>query len=108
MWDGYTSHTPLACLLFSTVVNVFLAMACPPNSDNVFGPRVNPECRPFDFTLLFEDGFFGLLPAALFLVLTPQRLYILRSSPVKLDSFRLTLVKLVGQAWIITFVDRLS
>ncbi|GKZ81373.1 hypothetical protein AnigIFM56816_005888 [Aspergillus niger] len=69
-------------------------MTCPSNSDNVFGPRVNPECRPFDFTLLFEDGFFGLLPAALFLVLAPQRLYILHSSPVKLDSFRLTLVKL--------------
>ncbi|OJJ78094.1 hypothetical protein ASPBRDRAFT_50885 [Aspergillus brasiliensis CBS 101740] len=68
-------------------------MACAPGSDNVFGPRVYAECRSFDFTLLFEDGFFGLLPAALFLVLVPQRLHILRASQVKLDSFKLALVK---------------
>ncbi|GKZ49169.1 hypothetical protein AbraIFM66951_001569 [Aspergillus brasiliensis] len=68
-------------------------MACAPGSDNVFGPRVYAECRSFDFTLLFEDGFFGLLPAALFLVLVPQRLHILRASQVKLDSFRLAFVK---------------
>lgn len=71
-------------------------MACASDSDNVFGPRINPECRPFDFTLLFEDGFFGLLPAALFLVLVPHRLQVLRSSQVKLNSFQLALVKLVG------------
>lgn len=71
-------------------------MACASDSDNVFGPRINPECRPFDFTLLFEDGFFGLLPAALFLVLVPHRLQVLRSFQVKLNSFRLALVKLVG------------
>ncbi|GJP96234.1 carboxylesterase family protein [Aspergillus niger] len=70
-------------------------MACASDSDNVFGPRINPECRPFDFTLLFEDGFFGLLPAALFLVLVPHRLQVLRSSQVKLNSFQLALVKLI-------------
>ncbi|KAL3249338.1 hypothetical protein ABHI18_011650, partial [Aspergillus niger] len=70
-------------------------MACASDSDNVFGPRINAECRPFDFTLLFEDGFFGLLPAALFLVLVPHRLQVLRSSQVKLNSFRLALVKLI-------------
>ncbi|KAL7658032.1 hypothetical protein ACMYSQ_004173 [Aspergillus niger] len=70
-------------------------MECASDSDNVFGPRINPECRPFDFTLLFEDGFFGLLPAALFLVLVPHRLQVLRSSQVKLNSFQLALVKLI-------------
>lgn len=71
-------------------------MACASDSDNFFGPRVSPECRPFDFTLLFEDSLFGLLPAALFLVLVPQRLQVLRNSQVKLHSFRLAVVKLVG------------
>ncbi|OOF98777.1 hypothetical protein ASPCADRAFT_394152 [Aspergillus carbonarius ITEM 5010] len=69
-------------------------MACLPNSDNVFGPRISPDCRSFDFTLLFEDCFFGLLPAALFLVLVPQRLHSLRAAQVKLGSFRLAIVKL--------------
>ncbi|GAT28046.1 ATP-binding cassette transporter [Aspergillus luchuensis] len=70
-------------------------MACASDSDNFFGPRVSPECRPFDFTLLFEDSLFGLLPAALFLVLVPQRLQVLRNSQVKLHSFRLAVVKLI-------------
>ncbi|PWY82697.1 ATP-binding cassette transporter [Aspergillus eucalypticola CBS 122712] len=70
-------------------------MACASDSDNFFGPRVSPECRSFDFTLLFEDSFFGLLPAALFLVLVPQRLQVLRNSQVKLNSFRLAVVKLI-------------
>ncbi|KAH8668572.1 ABC transporter [Xylariales sp. PMI_506] len=46
-----------------------MAANCSPNSDNLFGPRVNTNCRDFDFTLLFEDAFFAVLPAALFLVL---------------------------------------
>lgn len=70
-------------------------MECLPDSDNVFGPCINPNCRPFDFTLLFEDGFFGLLPAALFLVLVPQRLHFLRTAQVKLGLFRLAMAKLV-------------
>ncbi|GLB07149.1 hypothetical protein AtubIFM57258_002472 [Aspergillus tubingensis] len=69
-------------------------MECLPDSDNVFGPCINPNCRPFDFTLLFEDGFFGLLPAALFLVLVPQRLHFLRTAQVKLGLFRLAMAKL--------------
>ncbi|KAL1981835.1 hypothetical protein VTN96DRAFT_2080 [Rasamsonia emersonii] len=67
---------------------------CLLDSDNQFGPRVNIECRSFDFTLLFEDAFFTVLPAAIFLLLLPPRLQFLRSSPVKLTSYRLAIYKL--------------
>ncbi|KAJ5626822.1 ATP-binding cassette transporter [Penicillium herquei] len=71
-----------------------LAMACPQNSDNKFGPRIDPNCRSFDFTLLFEDAWFSLLPAALFLLLIPPRLHVLWRAPTKLRSYRLAIVKL--------------
>ncbi|KAI0157335.1 ABC transporter [Xylariaceae sp. FL1272] len=45
-------------------------MDCP-RADQTFGPRVDPGCRSFDLTLLFEDLFFASLPAALFIVLSP-------------------------------------
>ncbi|PTB72853.1 P-loop containing nucleoside triphosphate hydrolase protein [Trichoderma longibrachiatum ATCC 18648] len=50
-------------------------MGCPPGSDWSFGPQVDPGCRPFDFTLLFEDIFFVTLPAALLLILAPIQIW---------------------------------
>ncbi|KAI1774955.1 ABC transporter [Hypoxylon cercidicola] len=47
---------------------------CPPGSDRAFGPRIDPACRSFDFTLQFEDIFFACLPAAIFLLLIPARI----------------------------------
>ena len=70
--------------------------SCAKSSDNTFGPRVNVECRSFDFTLLFEDGLFITLPAVLFLLLIPQRLHFLRKAPVKLASYQLAVSKLVN------------
>uniref|UniRef100_A0A093VBK4 Metal resistance protein YCF1 n=1 Tax=Talaromyces marneffei PM1 TaxID=1077442 RepID=A0A093VBK4_TALMA len=70
------------------------ASTCPFGSDNQFGPRVNVACRLFDFTLLFEDAFFGILPAALFLLLLASRLQYLRTAPVKLASYKLAVYKL--------------
>ncbi|KAH8645735.1 P-loop containing nucleoside triphosphate hydrolase protein [Xylariales sp. PMI_506] len=32
-------------------------MACPSGSDRLLGPRVNPDCRSFDFIIQFEDIF---------------------------------------------------
>ncbi|EGZ74846.1 P-loop containing nucleoside triphosphate hydrolase protein [Neurospora tetrasperma FGSC 2509] len=63
-------------------------------ADRQFGPRVNAACREFDFTLLFEDGFFMLLPAVLFLLSVPWRFWSLWKSPVKLTSRRLAIGKL--------------
>ncbi|POR36613.1 Uncharacterized protein TPAR_03195 [Tolypocladium paradoxum] len=70
------------------------AASCPSGADNQLGPRVDTSCRSFDFTLLFEDGFFVALPAALFLLLLPWRVYLLLKTPVKVDSYKLATWKL--------------
>ncbi|KAI8654215.1 hypothetical protein NCS56_01378200 [Fusarium sp. Ph1] len=46
-----------------------------------FGPAASYR---FDFTLLFENAVLSILPSALFLVLTPQRLFWLIKQPRKL------------------------
>jgi hypothetical protein len=45
------------------------SLICLPTSDRIFGPRVDPSCRAFDFTLFFEDIFFACLPTAVFFLL---------------------------------------
>ncbi|PWY66113.1 putative multidrug resistance-associated protein [Aspergillus heteromorphus CBS 117.55] len=70
------------------------ASMCPSNGDGQFGPQINVACRPFDFTLFFEDVFFGILPSAVFLLLLLPRFEILRRSPVKLKSVQLAIYKL--------------
>ncbi|KAF5859185.1 hypothetical protein ETB97_003197 [Aspergillus alliaceus] len=62
--------------------------------DNGLGPRVNLNCRSFDFTLLFEDIFFISLPAAVLLILLPFRLRWLHRTSVKVNSYRLAICKL--------------
>jgi hypothetical protein len=72
-----------------------MAFSCPLGSDDRFGPRVTDHCRSFDFTLLFEDVFFALLPAAVFLVSAILRLPLLLRAPVKVTSHHLATAKLV-------------
>lgn len=72
-----------------------ILQACSLSSDNEFGPRVNPYCRTFDFTLLFEDVLFGAIPAALLLLILPARLVHLVNSPVKSLPHRLLVYKVV-------------
>ncbi|KAF0323666.1 ABC transporter [Colletotrichum asianum] len=67
---------------------------CPLDSDNRFGPRIAFECRPFDFTLLFEDEIFHVIPAAIFLLLIPIRLFSIVRTPVKLTTYKLAVLKL--------------
>lgn len=69
---------------------------CMVGADNQFGPRIVVSCRELDFTLLFEDAFFGALPAALFLIVIGSRLRVLHSSPVKVTSYKLAVLKLVS------------
>lgn len=76
------------------MVNTELSSICLPNAENQFGPRVNIACREFDFTLLFEDSFFVILPAVVFLILLPWRLQNLRKTPVKMTSYRLATLKI--------------
>lgn len=71
------------------------AGGCRVNADDQFGPRVDLACRPFDFTLLFEDAFFITLPAALFLVFIPFRLSSFFNTPAKVTTYKLATCKLV-------------
>ncbi|PKK47316.1 hypothetical protein CI102_9091 [Trichoderma harzianum] len=71
------------------------AAGCPAGADNRFGPRVDPSCRSFDFTLLFEDAIFTALPAALFLLLIPIQLWRISRTTIKIDSYILATWKLV-------------
>lgn len=59
------------------------SISCPAWSDQTFGPRIDPACREFDFTLLFEDVVFSAVPVAVFLVLAIARIFQLWSRPRK-------------------------
>ncbi|KAK3332944.1 P-loop containing nucleoside triphosphate hydrolase protein [Cercophora scortea] len=76
--------------------NAIASPTCIPSSDKTFGPRIDPSCRAFDFTLLFEDVFFACLPSIIFLVLLPFHIRVLaRSSRFCTVRSRLLLAKLV-------------
>ncbi|RFU74209.1 hypothetical protein TARUN_8040 [Trichoderma arundinaceum] len=52
---------------------------CAPTADAAFGPVVDAACRDgFDFTLVFEQSIFVLLPASLLVLVAPLRLFQLR------------------------------
>ncbi|KAJ5307053.1 hypothetical protein N7508_006068 [Penicillium antarcticum] len=78
-------------------------MSCSAGSDNVLGPRVSVLCRPFDFTLLFEDVLFTLLPASLFLLVVAVRLCVLVRAPMKVTSHRLATWKLTVLGLVLLF-----
>ncbi|KAH8689094.1 putative multidrug resistance-associated protein [Talaromyces proteolyticus] len=67
---------------------------CPVGADSQLGPRVAFDCRAFDFTLLFEDIFFGALPAAVFLLIVGVRIRYLQGSIVKVIGHKLAVSKL--------------
>ncbi|GFF54141.1 metal resistance protein YCF1 [Aspergillus udagawae] len=49
---------------------------CSIAAENVFGPTVAADCRNgFDFTLLFEEGFFVIAPCSILLLTLPLQLY---------------------------------
>lgn len=52
------------------------AESCVQAMDRFFGPRVDLNCRSFDFTLEFEDIVMTCLPAACFLFLLPSEVFL--------------------------------
>lgn len=73
------------------------SLACLSGSDRTFGPRVDPACRSFDFTLLFEDVFLTCVPSAVFLALLPSHVTVLARSPAVCSvRSKLLLAKLVS------------
>jgi len=69
---------------------------CSSGADHQFGPRVAPQCRPFDFTLLFEQIFFTVVPNTLFLLLCALRSKQLFAKPSLTRHGVLHWAKLVG------------
>lgn len=67
------------------------------DADNSFGPSVQTSCRAFDFTLLFEQIFFCLVPAAAFIFVALFRLRKLRQRQVTASGLGLQVVKQVSQ-----------
>ncbi|KAH6652821.1 putative ATP-binding cassette transporter [Truncatella angustata] len=76
---------------------------CRNGSDNQFGPRVDVSCRPFDFTLLFEDIFFAALPATIFLCVLPLRLRTLWKCPNEASSHKRATWKFVFYTVLLAF-----
>ncbi|KAJ5756916.1 ABC transporter integral membrane type 1 [Penicillium nucicola] len=82
-------------------------------SDDHFNIRVDSDCRAFDFTLLFEDAIFNILPSVALLLWLIPRLEILRRSPVKSNSLKFAIYKSVllfvlSVLWIIFMVYQMQ
>ncbi|PWY72973.1 multidrug resistance-associated protein [Aspergillus heteromorphus CBS 117.55] len=69
---------------------------CSLDADNVFGPVVVHACRDgFDFTLLFEQSIFGLIPAVAFLLASPLRVRQLAKKDVRTERNAMRMAKLI-------------
>ncbi|KAH3906329.1 hypothetical protein HBI56_195160 [Parastagonospora nodorum] len=72
--------------------------------DNTFGPWAGADCRSgFDFTLLFEEAFFSILPLAFILCITPFRFVYLWKRSKKLKTSKLRFTKLLLWTILIMF-----
>lgn len=69
---------------------------CAPTADAAFGPAVQGCLNGFDFTLIFEQSIFVILPAALLLVVAPFRLLHLGKAPLVVGGPVLRNMKLVS------------
>lgn len=63
------------------------------NLDNSFGPQLGSQ---FDFTLLFEDSILTILPAGLFIAVTPFFFLHYLKLPIYISSGLLLWTKLVS------------
>ena len=73
-----------------------LNFTCPPGTDTVLGPQVNPACRLMDFTIYFEDLVFFCAPAAVFLSAFPFLLWPLAGKKPVVMASGLLYTKLVS------------
>ncbi|OTB13269.1 hypothetical protein K445DRAFT_24767 [Daldinia sp. EC12] len=69
--------------------------ACANTNDQSLGPSVLGCRGDFDFTVKFEQLFFVLTPSAIFILLSPWRVYLLAQRPTIVGAPLLRLVKLV-------------
>ena len=79
------------------MVNVAMGN-CTNEADLKFGPGVGEDCRGgLDFTLLFEQALFTLIPAAIFLLVFPFRLFHLAKTEVRARASPIRTAKLVHE-----------
>jgi hypothetical protein len=65
--------------------------------DNTFGPYAGPQCRGgFDFTLLFSEVFFSIVPLCLLIAIVPFRVAYLWKKQTKVVKSSLLYTKLVS------------
>lgn len=65
-------------------------------TDDSFGPIIQGGCREdFDFTLLFEQSFFSILPSTLFILISSQKIYSLHRQPRRVSGSGIQLLKLL-------------
>ena len=69
-------------------------MSCSFDAEKSFGPVVSSCRRSFDFTLLFEEVSFQILPSALFLLFVGFRLLFLVRAPASVHIGALSILKL--------------
>ena len=82
------------------------APLCAPTADAAFGPVVDAACRGgFDFTLVFEQSIFVLLPASLLILVAPLRLIQLRKASVKVTDHVSRAIKLVSRPSCILIIE---
>lgn len=73
------------------------APVCAPSADAAFGSIVNKNCRSgFDFTLVFEQSMFVLVPGCIMLLAVPFRIAVLQRRPQQVKPGKLRVAKLVS------------
>ncbi|KAN0099750.1 putative ABC multidrug transporter [Hyaloscypha variabilis] len=77
---------------------------CGGATDSMFGPRVDPCIRQFDFILIFENSILSILPSCMFILLSCRRIIQLYQVSIKVQGSTLHLVKLLA----ITILGSLS
>lgn len=65
-------------------------------ADSAFGPVLPAGCRGADLTLAFEQSILTLLPAAIFLIILPARIFYLSKQSTKSVPSKLRIAKVVG------------
>lgn len=77
-------------------MNSSMAVGCTLVADGQFGPIVDGCREDFDFTLMFEQYIFTLLPASILLAITPFRLRQLYILPKAVKGAKLRYWKIVS------------
>ncbi|KAF7919657.1 hypothetical protein EAE99_008509 [Botrytis elliptica] len=78
-------------------------------TDDGFGPIIHGCREDFDFTLLFEQSFFSILPSIIFILISSQKVYSLWTQPRRVSGtstqfFKLLFIILYGLLQIILLI----